>query len=493
MRALALVVLVGSAFGMGWPVSGEGSPEGLGLAFIPDYVSLRASSADPTGGNADARRIEPGAALTLAELEGPGVVTHIWFTIAAEERYYPRLLLLRIFWDGEENPSVLCPVGDFFCVGHGLDEVVDNAFFQVGAGGRARNCFIPMPFYKSARIEVVNEGKRPVGAFYYYIDWRRYRRLPEGLGRFHALYRQEFPCIGGREYLILDARGRGHYVGMNLSVRQRTPSWWGEGDDHFFIDGAQDPQLSGTGSEDYLCQSWGVHPGQFPYFGTTVYEGYEAGSRHTNYRLHVADPVAFTSSLRVTIEHMGVTFKEDGSFRSGFEERADDFASVAYWYQEEPHAPHAPLPPGAERLPVEEVAVIEGESLLPPVVSNGGPCEAQHLGVGWSGGAQVFFRAAAEGGYVELELEWPLEGTYDLAILLTRSYDYGIVEVALDGEVLGRVDCYDPQVRPPRVLRVKDVQLTPGPHRLRLTAVGRNRASAGYYIGLDGIIIEKER
>jgi hypothetical protein len=344
-----------------------------------DARTKRRSSYDTTGGNGDHWQIPVGETVTLADISGAGSITHIWFTIASNDRYYLRHLVLRMYWDGEETPSVEVPVGDFFNIGHGLAK--SNAALPLATvapkesecklgGNMAMNCYWQMPFAGGAKITVTNEGTEPVGAFYYYVDYEEYDGLPEDALRFHAQWRRENPTKGikgdltaqginywhlmaepnldGKEnYVILEAEGAGHYVGCNLSVDNIDPTpdgltWWGEGDDMMFIDGEEMPSMVGTGSEDYLCHAWGMHPQGYPYAGTSVHEhDPEHPGRHkcTSYRFHVEDPVIFTKSLKVTIEHGHANLQNN------------DYASTAYWYQTEPHAPFPPLPDAIARRP----------------------------------------------------------------------------------------------------------------------------------------------
>jgi len=309
------------------------------LARTQDYSSRRISSYDRSGGNRDALSIEPGATAVLAEIQGPGSIHHIWVTIAAEP-FYGRKLILRMYWDGETGPSVEAPIGDFFGVGHGLNRTFSSLPVNCSSEGRARNCYWRMPFAKSARITVTNEGARPVSAFYYYIDYRVLKELPGFTPYFHAQYRQETPCTPGTNYLLLEAEGAGHYVGCNMSILQRAMGWWGEGDDMIFVDGETTPSLHGTGSEDYFSDAWGMREDESPFYGCPLQEeDYQAGSKATVYRFHIPDPVPFRRSIRVTIEHGHVN------------DRSDYFSSVAYWYQSEPHKPFPALPPAEKRLP----------------------------------------------------------------------------------------------------------------------------------------------
>ncbi len=352
----------------------------------------RFSSHDPTGGNRDFWSLEPGERRALAEFEGAGVVRHIWMTIGHPDRLYLRNMVLRAWWDDERSPSIEAPIGDFFCLGQGIARTFQNAAFSCVThkdnegnlgGGVALNCWLPMPFRRAMRIEVENQSDQPCGHFYFYVDFEESLEagaLADAL-YFHAQYRQECPTETGQpllaeqgvnywdrldtpvdpaeNYVILEAVGRGHYVGCNLSVHNLDPAlfqkpfgdallkvpeltWWGEGDDMIYIDGEAHPSLYGTGSEDYFTQAWGMHDHAQLFGGTTVNEH---DPRHpnrracTSYRLHLLDPIAFRESIRVTIEHGHANLQKN------------DYSSVAYWYQSEPHAEFPELPPRDARIP----------------------------------------------------------------------------------------------------------------------------------------------
>jgi len=313
------------------------------LPALRDFESHRITSADPTGGNADWWDIGPGQTRLLAEIRGPGRIVHFRDNITSREPHHLQLHVLRMYWDGEKEPSVEAPVGDFFGVGFGLSERFSSALMCIdqrpgkltdpAATGAARNCYIPMPFARAARITLTNEGKQS-SRHWVEINYRTYHSPPRDQLYFHAQYRQGTPPPQG-PYLILDAKGRGHLVGCVLSVKNNDGGWWGEGDEIVWIDGKH--AMQGTGSEDYFCESYGLRAGCFPYFGVTLLEE----PFTTAYRWHVPDPVTFRESLRFLIE------QGNGSppFRSG-----NYYYSVAYWYQTEPHAPFPKLPGVAERI-----------------------------------------------------------------------------------------------------------------------------------------------
>ena len=335
------------------------SVEGLlsSLTRVKTARSLRASSWDTTGRNNDAWNIEPNETRVLADIKGPGCINHLWMT----QRDGYRNVLLRIFWDDEEQPSVLCPLGDFFGLGNEIVNSYDSLLFSASTAGNnqfntgcALNSYLQMPFNKSARIELVNEGDE-MHRQYFYVDYELYDQpLDDDVAYFHAQFRRENPCDGwGHEirvntpeanivnaerlawdnnYLILEAEGCGHYIGCNLSVTNFQGTWWGEGDDMIWVDGYKwPPDLHGTGSEDYLNQAWGMQRNAFQHNGSSIYEP-DTDGYQTSYVFHLENPIRFKKEIRATIEHgHGNHLRNETS-------------SVAYWYQLEPHKPFGVLP-----------------------------------------------------------------------------------------------------------------------------------------------------
>ncbi len=464
-----------------------------GLYRVRGGESHRASSADPNwqNGNGDCRPIHVGQTLTIADIDGPGIIKHIWFTIAADDPKYGRSLVLRMYWDHDEQPAVESPIGDFFAVGHGLLKYVNSIPVAVTSDGRAMNCYWPMPFNKHAKITLTNDSKQyGVGCVFWYVDYEKREGLPQDASYFHAQYRQEYPAKAGEDYLILETEGEGQYVGTVLSAQIRTASWFGEGDDRFYIDGEKEPRLRGTGTEDYFCDAWGFRAFDRPYYGVTVWDGMEIGDRVTAYRWHIPDPVHFRKSLKVTIEHKGVGFDAEGKLVSGFEERADLYSSVAFWYQKGRAKRYAELPPVEQRtVPVRQ---IELETVRERVTAApAAPIEVQ--AGGYSGGKQLFVLFdAAEGRFtVPFELKTPVKGLGRLK--LTKSWDYGNWKVRLDGKVVGgleNVDLYSPQIVS-HDFRLGALDLTAGGHELSFECTGRNPQSKGHYLGVDALTIEE--
>jgi hypothetical protein len=347
------------------------------LTHLQTYTSHRASSSDPTGRNADARRVEPGATLTLLDTDGPGGVSHLWFTISSPEHYHLKRIVLRIYWDGEATPSVEAPIGDFFGLGLGEYHPWQSELLSVGSE-KSLNSFFPMPFARHARITVTNEGDKPVASFYYNIDYHTDSQpLRAGTLYFHAQYRQAQPnhgwttdwksngdprvdkkpnLNGQGNYVWMEAKGSGQFVGVVMSVLQNQDFWWGEGDDMFFVDDDAAPAISGTGSEDYFLGAWdfGGKPFSYQLYGAPVVGAELAGSGSSVYRFHLDAPITFRKSFKATIEHGHANH------------RSDNYYSVAYWYQAEPHAPFPPLPPVEQRLPALQTVGGPGNANLAP-------------------------------------------------------------------------------------------------------------------------------
>lgn len=370
-----------------------------GIARLREARTRRFSSYDRTGGNDDRLHVEPGTTVTIAETEGAGIVTHVWMTLACRSSRFLRKAVLRAWWDGEEHPSIECPLGDFFGMGHGLTRNYASLPMQASPeDGKGFNCYFPMPFSSHMKMTVTNEAEDDL-LVYYYVDIELQEKLEAGLGRFHAQFRHDRPAgapetgltneeflFGGlntdgtANYTLLEAKGHGHYVGCLFSVyslrRAAAWDWYGEGDDMIFIDGepglsvpdgvrkpdprlgkraeeiasraesrpeandAWPPTLHGTGTEDYFNTAWcPTQEYSAPYHGIIAGGGPNWSEPVTLYRFHIEDPVIFHERIRVTIEHGHAN------------RRADEISSVAFWYQAEPHKPFPPLPAVADRMP----------------------------------------------------------------------------------------------------------------------------------------------
>ncbi|CUX27174.1 glycoside hydrolase family 172 protein [Clostridium sp. C105KSO13] len=340
----------------------------------------RYSSYDTTGGNQDYLKVFPTDRKTFVDIQGAGCITHIWITTAPfdglTEEYLYRKLIIRMFWDGESLPSVEVPLGDFFGMGHGITKNFVSAPFQMGPeNGQALNCFLPMPFAKEARIELESQAKEPI-KFYFYVDYEQYDGVIETPLRFHATWHREvtkgidpmsvnnaFYEFGGKNttgtenYILLEAEGRGHYIGCNLNIHNlrytQEWNWYGEGDDMIFIDGEPwPPSLHGTGMEDYFNTAWcPTQEYESPYFGLILGGDSNWAGKISAYRYHIEDPVMFDKSIKVTIEH------------GHNNHRSDDYSSTAYWYQTEPHKSFDEMLPMEKRLPLPTIVAPKEEEI----------------------------------------------------------------------------------------------------------------------------------
>lgn len=333
-----------------------------GMAVLGEGRSKRVSSWDQTGANQDYISIAPGETAVLGEVKGAGCVAHFYAGALCFDRLWPRKLVLRMFWDGEKEASAEVPFGDFYGVSNCVPRYFNSLLLSVNPGASVLgitgyNSYFPMPFADGMRIEVTNEGEIPIANFWYHIDYEEWDRVDENLGRFHAQWRRESltkPVLqppglwtgqnlsGDENYVILEAEGRGSYIGCLLSVDNVTGGWWGEGDDMIFIDGEKwPPSLHGTGTEEIF--GGGACPNREysgPYTGFHLISNRDWSGKNGMYRFCVNDPIRFQKSIKVTIEH------------GHNNDLANDYSSVAYWYQAEPHKPFPPLPPVEERLPL---------------------------------------------------------------------------------------------------------------------------------------------
>lgn len=471
MRYAVPLILICTAAG-----AGQGSDPGLvrvqdGLAREQLFEARRASSSDPDiEQNVDRRSIKPGGTLVLMDEAGPGIITHFWNTIQTNDIFYARSVVVRIYYNKNNAPSVESPLGDFFAVGHAAERDVDSIPVSVTSRGRSRVCYWEMPFDEHIRITITNEStEHKVDAFYYQINWKKVPTLPPDTKYFHARYHQEFPATPGN-YTLLETTGAGHYVGTVHSVFQMESGWFGEGDDFFYIDGSEAPQLRGTGTEDYFNDAWGYREFQRPYYGVPVYDGIFSGDRVSTYRWHMKDPIPFTKSLRVEIEHRGNVMNEKASFAKmelgGFFERKDWISSVAFWYQSPPVGPTKPLPAPKDRMPPYHV--IPGFKLAqrtnPPGL------------VFPVGAIKVYFPGKPDGS-IEFDLDIAQEGRYRIDGLLVESHFGGVYQPYLNDRPIGVPIDFTTEAKYD-VLWVKldTHDLKAGKHILRFEGTGQNPA-----------------
>jgi hypothetical protein len=465
-------------------------------------------AAEPKGdleeaSNWDNFRIAPGATHVLLDERGPGVITHLWLTFLGPEPQdwakqgsaNHQEMLLRMYWDGRDRAAVEAPVGDFFanCFGQ-RSEVISLPVVVEDAD--SYNCYWRMPFRKSARIEIENQSDKPIGLLYYNIDWIKLDRLPRGTPYFHAQYRQEYPVQSGQDYVVLETQGKGHYVGTVLAVRTRSPSWFGEGDEKIYIDGELKPSIWGTGTEDYFLSAWGLKLTSTPFFGVPYFDEWGIVGGHTSaYRWHVTDPIVFQRGIKVAFEHFGwIPPDENPDYRAtSWNEREDDYASVAFWYQTGQPTFKARAPHARERaLPSLERVMVHAAEFTGPEHHGQGTATAQALA--FYPRPQLFYRPeAAEGAWIEIPFEVEKKEPLRLLIKATRAEDYGRYQAYLDGTRVGEeMDFYRAELGSAEY-HLLDFWPAPGRHTLRLECVGRHGHSAGYFCGIESVRLRERR
>ncbi|HEX7062681.1 MAG TPA: glycoside hydrolase family 172 protein [Woeseiaceae bacterium] len=444
------------------------------------------SSYDRSGGNDDFVSIAPGEKATLVDHRGAGILRRWWLTIAPRNDVrVERGLIVRCWWDGEDEPSVAVPVADFFGMGFGLWKDYVSLPLNMTSGGY--NSYWPMPFRKSARIEVENTSDVDIEHFYYNIDVEARAAMPDDVLYFHAQFRRTV-TEAGKPVTILEAIGRGHYVGTLLSMQPLRGSGFGylEGDPRIRVDGEETPGFIGTGTEDYFSSGWYYDTGEYsaPYHGVTIKD--EKTGRINTYRWHIEDPIPFDQSFHFDIEHGG-TNDVPGVV----------YASVAYWYQTHPHAPFPPLPKNL--LPISRPAApaLEAEALAASARATGGQVRTQDMadfGGNWGGNAQLWWTEAQPGDRLTVPLTVEAAGDYELIGFFTRGPDYGIVRLHAGGAPLRPlVDGYDPAVVRSEPVFFGEVSLDEGRNDIVLELLGKDARAAGYsdgyLVGIDGFLL----
>ena len=337
------------------------------LAHIADLTtgvsSHRISSYDKTGGNHDAIHVAPGETATLAEIPGSGSIRHIWVTIDSPSKFHLRELVLRMYWDGDTEPAVEVPIGDFFGTGFEYEDIPGGHTGQayhswqslpLNVRGRALSSYFEMPFSKGARITLTNDGEQAVSSFYFHIDYQSYTdtKQTDRQGRFHAQWRSELTKAipeseshginldGKNNYRFMSATGQGQFIGVILAIQGLSSGWWGEGDDMFFLDGqTSPPTLNGTGIEDAFGSAWQfAEEFNYPFAGYISRGNRDWSGVHVLYRWYLQDPIYFSKSITASIEHGHAN------------DRRDLYTSVAFWYGKG-HQPLDPLPALKDRLP----------------------------------------------------------------------------------------------------------------------------------------------
>jgi len=307
---------------------------------------------------AASKSILPGETIALCDVAGSGTIRHIWMTGSfnrekdlTQGKFSLRTTVIRAFWDGQKEPSIECPIGDFMGVSHAKPVSYQSAVHSIGENG-ALNIWLPMPFKKSAKITLTNEAKEPI-TLYYQIDYTIHDRHPKNVGRLHACFLRDNPTRLMHDFEILPKRnGRGRFIGTVIGVRSLNEFWWGEGEVKMYLDGDTDfPTVCGTGTEDYICLSYGVQKSTFLYHGCNFISKNGNFEYVSLYRWHIQDPVFWKRDCRITIQQIGMYPKEIRDAKGyGKHERQDDWCAATFWYESIPSAPLPPFPGIKDRI-----------------------------------------------------------------------------------------------------------------------------------------------
>lgn len=457
---------------------------------------------DEVQSNWDNYTVPPGGTHVLMDESGPGVITHIWITFLGPEpqNWAPRgsanhqELMLRMFWDGESRPAVEAPLGDFFanCFGErreviSLPVVVEDA--------DSYNSFWRMPFRKSARIEIENQGTLPFSMLYFNIDWIKLDDLAKDTPYFYAQYRQEYPAQKGKDYLVLETTGKGQYVGTVMAVRMRSPAWFGEGDEKVYVDGETKASIWGTGTEDYFLSAWGLKTTGTPYFGVPFFDYRGIGGHTSAYRWHIADPMPFEKSIKVTFEHMGWMSQDEnpGYQSTSWNEREDDYASVAFWYQtgRPTFAERAPAATDRKLPDLSRVTVKAAD--LTASARHGEGAVSKRASDRFGAEDLVYQPRPSSGGWIEIPFEVKAKEPLHLVVRGTRTVDGGSYQAVLNGVKIGRPLDFYAAVSGRQEFQLLDFWPEPGTYTLRLENVGKNPQSAGTAVALDSVRLLERR
>jgi len=457
-------------------------PRSLETLFLQrEGKTVQHSSHATTAGAADSWVVPAESTVTIVDHRGAGVIRRWWMTVVQHVEYPEMLrhLIVRCYWDDEPTPSVEAPLADFFGLSFG--EVHDYASIPVSVTSGGLNCYWPMPFHRHARITIENRGSIPVSGLFFNVGVES-SKVPDDALYFHAQFRRVAPTVRDRPVVVLEATGSGQYVGTVLSARTlrgKGPRFL-EGNERFFVDGEREASMEGTGTEDYFSGGLYFANGTFaaPYHGVTVLD--RDANRVGAYRWHIPDPISFSRSFRLELQH-------------GYDDNAiADYATTAFWYQTHPHAPFPGLPDQLGAIPdlptLQVPGMLEGEKLRAEFVTKGQARlqSTEEFGGSWSGDAQLLWTGGEVGSRITLFIEAPEEREYELIGYFTRGPGFGNARISVARRQLGIVDGFDKTMHPSGARSFGRVPLKVGPNELLIEITGKDPRASGYAVGVDG-------
>ncbi len=453
------------------------------LPYLKPSKLVEVSSYDTSGGNNDRITIPMGKTATIMDVPGPGVIVRIWFTMDSRDPYFLRRILLRIYWDEEEDPSVEVPIGDFFGCGFAYKHY-STPYLGMNSGGYT--CFFPMPFEDHAKIDIVNETDQEIIAFYYQVDYQKLEKpISRDIAYFHAYWHRDIRTNYDTSYVVLNTRGHGHLVGVNLNMQSYDGGLgFLEGDPKIFVDGEKKPSIYGTGTEDYFSSGWYFNKGEYaaPYNGLILKD--DSLGRIAAYRFHVPDPIPFKKSIKFTIEH-----------GHGNQDIAD-YSSTVYWYQIEPHLKFPPMLKAGQRIPLRIVTpnhILEAEKMKFNLRAIRSEIEdMSDYGPEWSGSKQLLIDSKNRDAF-SFNFSGLKEREYKIHIYYTKGPDYGNIKIFANDQFAGEIKGFSPMIYPGGSITLPGM-INPGNIlELKFVVDGKDSASSGFKVGLDGFSLEPQR
>jgi len=445
------------------------------IAIIREGKYIQVSSHDTTGGNNDRINIPVGQTAVIFDQKGPGMITRIWVTIDSRDPYFLRRILIRMYWDDEESPSVQVPIGDFF---GSPFEYKHFAAENIGMTSGGYFCYFPMPFNKKARIEIVNETGQEVFAFYFQVG---YYQLPDtfedNTGYFHAFWKRDIRTNYNHNYVALKAKGKGQFVGLHFSAQPYNGSLgYLEGDEMFYVDDEAEPSIYGTGTEDYFTSGWYFNKGEFasPFHGLVLKD--EENGRITAYRHHIRDAVPFKDSIEITFEH------------GHGNESTIDLSTVAFWYQTEPHQEFSEILPAGLRIPLRRPVpngALEAENL-----STSGESSVEEMsdyGSDWSNGKQLVISLIKDSISI-LNIPALRENAYNVDLYSTKGPGFGAVEILNKGQVIAKFNNEYSEMLPADTVSLKGIETESNSLKLEFRSIENDTK-----IGIDAVVLTPVR
>ncbi len=453
------------------------------LPLLKNSKLIQVSSHDLGGGNDDFIVIPAGKKARILDVEGPGMITRIWFALNSPDPYFLRRILIRIYWNNEKNPSVEVPFGDFFGNGFAYQPYISQYLGMTGGG---YICYFPMPFEVHARIEIVNETMRDIPSFSYQINYHKFEGvLDRNVAYFHAHWTRDMRTDYDSNYTLLRTKGNGHIVGLNLNIQSYSGNFdFLDGDEMIYVDGEKKPGIYGTGTEHFFSGTSHFKSGEFSGSFSGLSDKNDSLGRISAYRFYVSDPIPFRRSVKLTFEH------------GHGNQSIADYSSTVYWYQSEPHHAFPSMPKAGQRIPLRIIkpkTILEAETLkfdLKGLQSK--VMDMSDFGADWGNNQQLFISAHVNSVF-QLTLSGLKEAIDHLTIFYTKGPSYANVDIYVNGSKAGEIKGYAPVLLPDGIVLLENLNNQGKSLDLRFVVSGKDPIAYGYDIGIDGILLQPKR